>query len=419
MALFLSLLCVLMLIVGNITEKKFYNPLTLFSALWAIILFGSHFELFGFTGVTSFTYLIILIGIVSYFIGYYSFKLISNKNKLLIRKPLKYNKKHELNIMFSVILVVSLVVLIMTTRNSVTLLLQGYTLHDIRYIVGMDRFNSGVINILFAYIVNPFTILVIPISAFYFYKEKRNLKYLYIAIILIVLNIITDGGRFVLLYIIINYIVAYFIMKKTQKQSFKFKRKVSLYLIVLFSVFSIVYVTLAREASILETIYSYLIGAVSHLSYRLETFDNYNLYTYGFSSLQGFVRPLFVVLQNIGFNSLPELVARAEDITMALEEPVLIGEGVRFNAFITMFYYFYIDLGILGVTIGSFLYGILASFSYFKVTKEINLVNVSVYLLIVQSLLTSMVRFQFSSFSFALCFVYLFIITSSIKSYQK
>ncbi|MEK4385215.1 O-antigen polymerase [Solibacillus sp. FSL W7-1464] len=419
MALLLSFMCILILILGIITEKSFLNPLVLFSVLWAFILFLAQFELYGLTGISSYAFLIVFIGIISFFVGYYSFRLIGKNSKGMIVKFELIEVTRELNIIFNILLIISFIVLLITSSTSLTLLLQGYTLHDIRYVVGMDRFSSGVINILYSYVAKPFTILLIPISAYYFFKEQRNTKYLLLAFILITMNVITDGGRFIVLYIIINYTIAFFMLKKPKEYKFKIKRNISFYLLVLFSFSFIIYITVAREVSISETAYVYLVGALPHLSYRLEVFGDLNYsYTYGFSSLLGIIRPFFVVLQSIGF-SFPELANYAEGLTMAIEDAVLIGDGVRFNAFTTLFYNFYMDLGILGVVMGSFLYGLFSSFSYYKILNKMNLVNFSIYLLIMQSLLTSMVRFQFSKFSFALCFIYLMIITIRVKRNRR
>lgn len=260
-----------------------------------IYSFLAQFELYGLTGISSYAFLIVFIGIISFFVGYYSFRLIGKNSKGMIVKFELIEVTRELNIIFNILLIISFIVLLITSSTSLTLLLQGYTLHDIRYVVGMDRFSSGVINILYSYVAKPFTILLIPISAYYFFKEQRNTKYLLLAFILITMNVITDGGRFIVLYIIINYTIAFFMLKKPKEYKFKIKRNISFYLLVLFSFSFIIYITVAREVSISETAYVYLVGALPHLSYRLEVFGDLNYsYTYGFSSLLGIIRPFLL-----------------------------------------------------------------------------------------------------------------------------
>ncbi|SHG03429.1 O-antigen polymerase [Ornithinibacillus halophilus] len=412
MAFLLFLTCLVILIIGGITEKKIYSPIILFSALWAIILFFAQFELFGLTGTSYYTFLIIFIGLISYFGGYYFFRFIKPVKSVNYSSDIYIEK--EWNFILKILILISLSVLVITSISSITLMIQGYSISDIRYIMGMGRFDSGIINILYAYITKPVTMLMIPISAYYFFGPQRNIKIMLLTISLVMLNVLTDGGRFILLYLLINFCLTLLIFKGKRKFRYKLRTKATFYLTFFISIAFIIYVTTIRGSSISETLYMYTVGAISHLSYRLDVIDNINIYTYGFSSLLGFIRPGFIIFEKLGY-PLPGLVNNAERLNMELEEAVLIGDGVRFNAFTTLFYNFYIDLGLIGVFLGSFLFGVISYITYRNFMIRMNLLNFTIYLLIAQSLLTSMVRFQFSKFSFALCFIYIILITIQVR----
>ena len=73
-----------------------------------------------------------------------------------------------------------------------------------------------------------------------------------------------------------------------------------------------------------------------------------------------------------------------------------------------MFYYFYVDWREIGVFLGSAIYGMLMSISYIKTKNEKNnLLYCAYFVMLLQGLLKSFVRWEFVQTSYILSFIYI------------
>ena len=90
-----------------------------------------------------------------------------------------------------------------------------------------------------------------------------------------------------------------------------------------------------------------------------------------------------------------------------VEQFLKIFPNQRYNAFVSMFFAFYLDFRYFGVFIGSFMFGLLISYSY-KFAKKGNLLSMSYFLLMMQALVKSFVRWEFVVGPY--CFAFIIII---------
>jgi oligosaccharide repeat unit polymerase len=409
------LLCTYIALFGYHKEKNIYNPLTFVFFIFALSIGLASLNLFSIFSTSQFTYFIIFTGLISFFIGYCFFYIInpSAKYNNITDKTNRYifNIRYKLVYIFCVIAIGCLAY---NALQTIKLLMQGYSLYIIRS-DPYDLIDVPVIYSLFnAYIINPFIFALIPLGVVDYISGKRVL--ILPTIIIILLSMISSGGRFIVLYFLIFCIVSVLILKKQLNISKKIKRRI--FIITLIGIIAIAVITNMRGVSstLFEHLYNYIAGPIPHLDYRLNILQEQQVYTYGFTFLRGFLDPLFFILKSIGIvQGYPMIYFDSMNLSY-VDDSVLIGIDTYFNAFVTPFFYFYLDGGILGIIICSSIYGFIFSLSYHYVKKAPNILNIAIYLLFIQGAITSMVRWQFIFPAYALAFIFLlFFLKKDIK----
>jgi oligosaccharide repeat unit polymerase len=94
-----------------------------------------------------------------------------------------------------------------------------------------------------------------------------------------------------------------------------------------------------------------------------------------------------------------------------VESYVIIGDGLRMNAYVTPIYAMYLDGRWLGVIIGMFLYGYFTQKSFLRCKAYHNARYDAIYALLMLGLIISVVRMQFSynAYVYGIVFTVLFI----------
>jgi oligosaccharide repeat unit polymerase len=421
------LLCITVILFSWTREKNIYNPLMLFFGLWAIVVFGDSLHLFGLYKADNIIYFIFFIGLLSYLFGYYIIMLKQNTNHINVKNERsndhKDNEKFIINEKsFFVLGFLTLFIIWKTALPTVLLLLSGVSFYDVRYVLlgtTMETQN----NFLLSYFALPFSHVMLHLSLinFFLYKKKN---FLLLTILVLLGVVLTNGARLYLLYYLIDAVVIKVIFndifgKKMEGISRKLNRRRNIYISVLTAVLllGMAYITLLRKSDIFKTIYKYVVGTVPHMSQRYEEFEIVNKYTYGVTSYQGFFRPIFSLLDKIGVNS--ELFSLSEYFSNQWQSAAFIAPDTIYNFCVSLFMYFYVDLGIVGVIIGSITYGIICALAYRSMKKNTNVKSLALYLMIVQSILMSMIRYQFTDLSFALAFFYLFFVIKKRNNRMK
>lgn len=412
--LLIILISLMSAIYGYKSTKTIFNPLTVFCTLWAIITLMASLRLFGINQVSDKTYIIILLGIISFIFGStifgkFQFKIntTSKNNQLIFNMKISY-----------ILIVVAISILSITAINSLNILLKGHDLSYIRYMANKEVVTSdtGILDILFNYVAQPICNLLIPVSIYNFISKKKNKILIIGTIISIALLIISNGGRFILLYFIIHFIfISIFMNGLHVKKNLKY-----IILVVIISVSVLSFLTISRGSSIPQTLYIYFCGCMPHLDIQIANFDSFGSYTYGFSSFQGFIRPFFALIKKIGLiYDFPTVLQQAQFLSLQVEQAVSIGSNLRFNGFVSLFYSFYIDFNLPGVIFLSMLYGYICKIVFNNLQKNFSSMNIIIYSLLLQSMITSMVRFQFTTFIFALSFIYLLLIKPQYVKEKK
>lgn len=411
-------ICMILVYIAWLKYKDLSNPQILFVGFIGLITFLASLRLYGMIKASSFTYLLIIIGVLMYSVGVF----ISSNYKFIIKNS-KVNNKYSINNKFILIIVSFL--LIWTIYRFFTFVLpmikSGYTFDAIRMVyfgaeIGNFSYNK-IDSILEMYLNLPFLYSIIPIIALEISsnKNERELSILtiIIALVWIILSCIISGGRVLIFVLIVELLNAMYINFKKNKNFKKIsrkKRKKWYILIIIIALFFALYkLSLARKGEgsyeFMHQTYVYFCGCIPHTSLRLSTIDF--KYTYGLTFFSGFLRPIMLIIKYLGNGQFPELYQRTIDIGVYLQSAVQITPGHTYNAFVLPFYYFYYDGNLIGVFIDSLMYGYWCGTNYYQMKKNYSKKIIAKYLLIIIYISTSMVRFNPSLVYFAFAYIYI------------
>lgn len=99
-----------------------------------------------------------------------------------------------------------------------------------------------------------------------------------------------------------------------------------------------------------------------------------------------------------------------------METGYYIGGGLYMNAFVTAFYQPYLDGRYVGVFLILMLFGFMCNQFFVRAYYDIDMKAILIYILLLQKILFSFVRFYFTQQAQALCFILAFlVVTSSVR----
>ena len=407
-------ICIIFLIYVRIQKLKILDPICVFYLMWTFII-GMYCLVRGDIIPPSFhTTVVYILGLSFFGIGAVVSRNIYKK-KYLNNTSVSY-VHFDYNILYWTFLVICWVVMGMAALRSLPYLLAGTEINEIRYVM-RDEILGG-LNVPFIYFAEPMSYVILQYSIFKIYKGEHVVISLVCILITALLTEMCIGGRFFLYYVAFGFLFLFF-AKKMKIKSIRTEgvmrmSKMMRFLIIVvvgFLTFAIIQVT--GEDKLFSSIYSYFCGCVKLLDIKIDEFLTTENYTLGITSLNGFVRPVLVLLRAIGIiGDLPQIAKDSETYLLAVEEATteVSRSGGTFNGFVSMFYTFYVDLGIIGVIIGSMLWGWFCEKIYLKMRDRGYDKDVIMYLFVLMALSMVMTRFPFCTYQYALSFVYIYFI---------
>ncbi|QBX94986.1 O-antigen polymerase [Lactiplantibacillus plantarum] len=421
-------ICVLILIgisvFAWVTEKTIINPVTLFLLLWSLIFALSKKQLFGLTSVDYNTYLILMIGVVFVLAGYYLGKFFWNGNQYLQRVATLRKEFSAHDIKYTSVFILCILVILIslpTVMTTMQYLLSGNSLGFVRQLAqasdsSLNTSQSGAIVALKNLVVSPFIMILQPIVAVDFYFGNRNRNLFILDIVIVGLRVLSDGSRSSLLYLIFSFVAAFVVKrlkyKRMGKQIHRAGKRKRNFIIVAFVVtiglVFLAWTTLSRSGeNVLKDIYLYF--AMEPLMFQQwKTIAQGVHLGYGEASTNGFSFAVLYVLKNLKIIS--EYPLNWLDINTMIGNTqsqwlVISSQGTRANAYVSLFWYFYVDGRLWGVIIGSLIYGITVSMSLLQAIYKNSLRSICMYIFLLQGLIMSFVRFQFADMTYAVAFV--------------
>lgn len=418
------LFCIVSAIIAHKIEKKIINPVTIMMTLWGIIIPLSAARYYGLNELSSEVVIVIFVGLLGFFIGYLLFIANHKYNYVVFTFGNKAGNKAKIDFNYNMIIVlqvITIVLLVPDAINGIVSLMRGLSFADIRSgntDILVNRSSSNIIGILRQYVGRPFSFAILPVCAELYWSRKGS-KLIYLLTLLIAfLSLLSDGGRAILIYLAIHFcLVSRFYLKSRQDdtQRILYTQKIIAIIILAVLFYVVVTVTISRGSeNALNTAYKYFCAPLQNFDARLNAIKAETPYSLGIASLFGYATFLDLVLSKFGIG-LP-FYNLVQNILIGFEQTIQIGNNTKMNAFVTCFAYMYLDGGIIGVFFISLIYSWISTNVYRWAIMTKNPKAICCYSLIVQGLLFSMVRFQFSTVFYAFSFVMLKFVFRKMKS---
>ena len=409
-------------VLGRAVERRWTNLLTFFSGMWAIVILLSSLRLFGLVEIDEFVYTIILIGNISFVTGYLLYGTIWNRRQLFaygagpvndldmnrFRAKAFHPKTKKI---LWVLLAVTLIYYAYNSLVSLRLLLAGKDFIAIRNInqgyADIQLESSGFMHMIRDYVANPCIALIIPAMLISMFLKKVDVPFIVLSLLAVGAYIFSTGGRISLVYIIIDLVF----LARASKIRIPGKIKKWIKRGVVAAIVLIAFLTYFRTrrsdgTGIIGSIYRYLVLSMPLLDYHVKSIQLSGDMFYGMAFFLGLIKIIYIVFNRVGL-SMPRLFHNTlSAMTLTESTWVRAFPAHKNNAFVTMFYYFYADFRLLGVILGSFVFGYFCCWSYKRMLKKGSIEALFFFLMVVQVVSKSFVRWEFSSLPFDLAVLY-------------
>lgn len=422
-------ICCIFTIVGYFSEKKLLlNPVTIFCALWAVILFFSSQQKYTMYMASEEKNVMIVYGIIAYLVGYYINKLFLNRIHIRIGRFSRYQSDTQRIAVprYQLLYLLCSISLLYTIYDLVRVVVQSgtFNLGTIQKLLqsgDISNANSSVLNAIVVLVISPTKFILPAITAVDFFYGRRDRKLLLLTICLIFVNMLSTANRtsFLLFFLWLFFVATLYLYHNSDKKQQYLKKietsnvlsKIRKYKwgIVWIAIIAFVVMSMSRTStSLFKQIYLYFSMPPSMFEIWAEKVDAEGIYGYGVGSLLGFVYPVFYILKNLLGIPMPNLVETMYDWNMMTDTTwVWPGKNIMANAYVSLFWFFYLDGRVVGIIIGMFLFGIVLSRSYNSIiAKKHSARQVAIYCCLLYSVLFSFVRFQFSLTRIALGMVF-------------
>lgn len=415
---FISIVFLFLLVISKLSHKKWYSGECVFLLLWIVVSLGSLFyHYFGVEEVSTYTWGIVFVGVVSFWVGCNIRTIISIKKK---KKSLINGDSPQTNNLnmryFYILVLISFPFLLRTLSQALMMISSGMSLSMIRAsyygMHGHEQYWNTTAFSFFIdkYFVAPLKLLVTPIALTYCFKRKINWKILLIALFVIVSDVITSGGRFILVYVMVQAAAAFLVTKKKIAITSKVKKIITVIVIVAFC--GIAYLTHDRNVgySLWQGIFEYLCCCIPLLNHYVPQMD---MATFGTASLFGFINPILTFT-----NQIISVVTPYENAMLGVlntQNAVRLSPSITTNAFVTCFFYPYLDFGWLGLGLGMFVYGKWVGDTDKRINRKLSECNLAIYLLMIQGIIKTIQHMPFSSTSYVLALIYILVFTTEKK----
>lgn len=392
---------------------RFFSPECFFTFIWSIISFGACFcWVWSIPQVSFLTWIIVLVGVISFCFGCHFIRSHTVKEKAFGLGRESCVDDNSLNykfIYFFFILAAPFIFYMLF--ESISLIKAGWSLRDIRSsyygINGYETYwaSSIYMKVGEKFLVSPFKVAIVPITISTCLRKKPNFILILMSLLMVAVDVLTTGGRFILLYIAVEVVAALALLRKRIRIK---KSVVFLSLLALVaSLIAIVIVSNRRgmAASWINKIYEYFFCCIPLFDHYIPNIDSF---TYGTASLNGLINPFVAV-----FSKITPIITPFEASTMGklnIQQGVQLSPLINTNAFVTGFFYTYLDFGIFGTFLGMLLFGLWSKKRQCELEKMNTSSNLALYLLVIQGMFKTIQHMPFcaSDYVLGLLLVHLF-----------
>lgn len=400
-----------------VSSKKILNPIAVFNSIWVFILFLESFHYYGLFTADERIYQYIFIGVMSINIGYffwYIFRI--NYNISFIPQQVSYTPRIKLLYFLSFICILFFLSSSLTTIN---LLLSGNSLGFIRSLAQQSsdtnslfaKSHGTLTNAIFLLVINPTSMAIQIIASINFWAGKRDKILFCLAIILVFLTAFSSGGgRTSIVNFLIYSMIGYTFSSKIKSKKSKKSNNI---IFLLLGLGVLVAFTISRAGQdLFKGLYLYFSMEPYMFSIWASIVDGLNVKGFGEAATNGFSFVLFYLFKNVlgipfpeHWNSVYTLIRETDS-----NWQIITNIPTTANAYVSGFWYLYLDGGLFAIISGMLLYGTVIAESFFNAVKKRDERSLSLFALMFQGLFFFFIRFPFSDVTYCLTLVYLFFI---------
>jgi oligosaccharide repeat unit polymerase len=399
-----------MLLISLIINKKKNFVIVGFYIIWLLVIILCGLKLYGLVEFSTRVYYVVLIGIISFTIGYYFIMTNSKILTLSTKHTSGIMKDYHINIkLLTKFLWVILIFYLVQSLKVVLLLLNGVSWIDIRYYY----YTTGLLfnefeQFFSSWLVLPFIFfLLAPLLLNLYFEGFRKKKVFILALFCVILHIFVTQGKEIFIYWFMSICLCLvFNRKKLSK-----KAKKITFRILLFMVAFIFIIQFNRDGHLsINFLYNYLGISMTVMDHWLNYIDLNNIMAYGSASLNGILNIPFSLIEKITGFYPAFLLEINNELNHMMSTGIMAFEGQRetTNVYITMFTFFYYDFRYFGVFILSFIFGLFIgdSTKRFYASKR-TVYHKTLYCIISLSVWCSFIYWEFFITPYLLSFIYL------------
>lgn len=402
--LYLGLIVILLIIMLDFFRyHSLFSPTFVFCSLFFFILVLALLKLNGIKEFSNRAVFTIELGVLFFSLGCLFFEIVFglvNKKETSV-KLISDSAVLKVNWMWVyIILFITTIGVVITFGMAVKMLISGGDFNSIResllgYNESTPLIKNTVLNGIVRYISGPGLYALIPFSIF-FLLQKKHIVFSTIVFLEVAVNVFSTGGRIVLVYVIIQFLVTFSYCKISISK--KMKRR--LFIVITLGVISILIISNARSSrNLIEIAYAYFSGPVVLLSDWQNIIDSSGFMSKGLSFIYPFTYVTNMISNFFGINI--DIIQSTIQWQGAPQDTWLsVFPNMPMNAFATLFYFFYLDFRQVGVILFSFLYGVICNNYYYKAFKKRDSRAFIIYLMIIRSLIGSFMIWQLGSTTF-------------------
>jgi len=419
MILVISIIILLLILIWNITIKKNYtSPLIFWCGIWLVSTFFVWLNPYDMIEISNKAIWIITLGIFSFCLGTYKL----TKYKYIINTNIKLNfwkRDNFNNIVCYTLLGTTLIFNIVLTIDALKMMRNGMLYSSIRDVLfsygdnSFSFFKSTFMSTFYSWIVGPSmsALLILLIINIIFKKLPKIFNF--VTFIDICLYIFSNSGRMILMHTVFHIFFLYKYYGYKMPKKYKKKALIGIFMVAI-ALLAITFFRIKNVVSV-PTIYSYFSIDYPLLSYWINYVDTIGQKFYGNGFFRGILEGVNFFLRKIDMAT-PLFWDMQEIFDLIQNRWIEIFPKNWYNAYVSIFFYYYIDFGILGVISGSYIFGKVASIIYDVMKRENTLLAIMIYMLIIQVIGDSFIRWQFGNFATVATAFLLFI---SVKNGKK
>lgn len=405
--IFLIMIITVLIIYRYKTNKVTKKILNCYVIWTLVILFISTLNPYKLFCVSDKVYALWIINII---ITTFTILIFSTKEEIKENEvDIKYNKNLINSKNFMIVEIITCIFLIYY-KIKYSNIINNLSTEYIRLARYNNLFSSGVEKIFFDYILVNVLKISLIITSISIVNGRIMSKGSLITILNLIIYTTIGYGRMIIFEFVIYILMAVLIFKTNIAEKINLKKIMMIFVLLCICLMAGAIITTLRTAGIsnvnINSVFEYGISEqlkqiVIYFTGGFRALDSF--LTNGFSTIKDliYIRLSFggiedligLVLNNIGYNfkTINSLIVK---IT---QTPILIGEGIYFNAFYTCVMNFYGDLGYLGVIIFPIIHGLLVVYAINNYIRKKDLIAYILLAYTILNLICSIYRWNYQS----------------------